>query len=527
MEVPAAKIAREGEKKKAKEKMIKNARLGQRKCAGKAAVEALARGVSTAVNVEAETKQQSGREWTLYKRFSALGAKKGLVGATINEYLREGRVPHKHDLVRCIKELRRYGRHHQALEIMEWMDTRNVHLSHRDHATRLDLISKTQGIDAAENYFNGLPPSAKNQFTCGALLNCYCVEKMKDKALDLFNKMDQMQIAPSSLAFNNLMSLYMRLGQPEKVPPLVDEMKERNIPLSTFTYNILMHSYSCLDDIQGVERVFEEIMQEGGKKYDWTTFSNLAVSYVNAGLNEKAVLALKRVEQEMGPRNREAFHFLLSLYARTANLGEVRRIWKSLRSSLPAVTNLSYLTMLQALNKLNDIQGLKNCFKEWESTCSSYDIRLANLVIGAYLRHDMAEDAESVLHFALERSSGPFFIAREMLMMYHLRNRSIRLALQCMEAAISELNGSEWQPKSDSICKFLTLCEEEKDVDSAEEFCKYLKKVNCLNHGVYKSLLQTYVAAGKTAPYMRTRIEGDGIEICSVLENLLENVFPE
>ncbi|XP_027099535.1 pentatricopeptide repeat-containing protein At1g02370, mitochondrial isoform X1 [Coffea arabica] len=502
--------------------MIKNAGLGQRKCAGIAA-EALTRGVRTAVNVEKETIN----ERNLYKRLSALGAKKGLVGATINEYLREGGVPHKQELMRCIKELRRFGRHHQALETMEWMDTRNVNLSHRDHATRLDLICKTQGIDAAEDYFNGLPPSAKNQFTYGALLNCYCVEKMKDKALDLFDKMHQMQIAPSSLAFNNLMSLYMRLGQPEKVPPLVDEMKKRKIPLSTFTYNIFMHSYSCLDDIEGVERVFEEIMQEAGKRYDWTTFSNLAVAYVNAGLNEKAVLALKKVEQEMGPRNREAFHYLLSLYARTANIGEVHRIWKSLRSSLPTVTNLSYLTMLQALNKLNDIHGLKNCFREWESTCSSYDIRLANLAIGAYLRHDMAEDAESVFHSALKRSSGPFFIAREMLMMYYLKNRSIRLALQCMEAAISELDGSEWQPKSDSICKFLTVCEEEKDVDSAEEFCKYLKKVNCLNHRVYKSLLQTYVAAAKTAPYMRTRIEGDGIEICSELENLLQNVSPE
>ncbi|KAL3517359.1 hypothetical protein ACH5RR_019948 [Cinchona calisaya] len=512
--------------------MMKNVVLGHRKST-RVAAQALTRGLcnTMAMKVEAEMTvgEQPGKAGRLYNRLSALGAKKGLVAATINEYLREGRMARKDDLMRCVRELRKFGRHHQALEIMEWMDKRNIHLSHRDHAARLDLTCKVQGISAAEHYFSSLPPSAKNHFAYGALLNCYCVEKMKDKALDLFEKMDEMQIAPSSLAFNNLMSLYIRLGQPEMVPPLVDEMKKRNVPLSTFTYNILMNSYSRLDDIEGVERVFEDIMQESGKLYDWTTFSNLAVAYVNAGLHEKARLALKKVEQEMGPRNREAFHYLISLYAGISNLGEVHRIWKSLKSSLRTITNLSYLTMLQALNKLNDIDGLEKCFQEWESASTSYDIRLANVAIAAYLRHDMAEEAKSVLRVARERSSGPFFIALEMLMMFCLKNRRVKLALQYMEFAVSVsgLNGSEWHPKSDSTSQFLSCFEEEKDVDSAEEFCQYLKKVNCLDHSVYKSLLQTYIAAGKTAPNMRTRIEGDGIEICSELQNLLENVSHE
>ena len=82
---------------------------------------------------------------------------------------------------------------------MEWMDTRNVNLSHRDHATRLDLICKTQGIDAAKEYFNSLPPPAKNQFTYDALCNCYCVEQIKDNALDIYNAMHTITIAPTPL----------------------------------------------------------------------------------------------------------------------------------------------------------------------------------------------------------------------------------------------------------------------------------------------------------------------------------------
>ncbi|KAI3523503.1 hypothetical protein L1887_01680 [Cichorium endivia] len=44
---------------------------------------------------------------------------------------------------------RRRVRHH-ALEVMEWMDKRDINFSHTDLAVRLDLISKVRGVGAAE-----------------------------------------------------------------------------------------------------------------------------------------------------------------------------------------------------------------------------------------------------------------------------------------------------------------------------------------------------------------------------------------
>ncbi|XP_022855806.1 pentatricopeptide repeat-containing protein At1g02370, mitochondrial-like [Olea europaea var. sylvestris] len=483
---------------------------------------ALIRWLCVAVRAKVPVAEQlGGGKDGLYRRLSALGPKKGTVAKTINEYIREGRSVSKFELDGCIRELRKYRRYDNALEIIEWMKVRKINFSLRDYAIHLDLIGKVNGIAAAENYFEGLLPAAKNHRTYGALLNSYCVEKMADKAVDLFEKMDEMNMISKALPFNNLMSLYMRSEKPERVLLLREEMKKRDIQPDTFTYNILMHGYSRLNDIEGAERVFEEIKRENAKVCNWTTYSNLAVLYVRAGLHEKAELALKMLEEEMGPRNREAYHFLISLYAGISDHGDVYRVWNSLKSKFKVVTNLSYLIMLQALSNLNDVDGLKKIYKEWESTCSSYDIRLANTAIGAYLTHDMINEAESVLRTAIDRSDGPFFRIYEMFIHFFLKNHQIEEALRCMEVATSGIEKNEWRPKLDTINKFIDYFKEAGDVDGFEKFYIYMKKINCITHRLYCYLLETYIAAGKTASNIRARVEGDGIEISSLLEKLI------
>ncbi|KAL1816518.1 hypothetical protein ACET3Z_019092 [Daucus carota] len=437
---------------------------------------------------------------SLYKRLSALGFNGGTVADTMNNYLNGGNILAKFDLDSCVKELRKYGQYPLALEVMEWMNKSGNGFAPTDTAKYLDLTAKVKGISAAEYYFNGLFPSEIHKCAYGALLNCFCQGGLEDKAHALFVEMDKMGIV-STIAFNNLMTLYMKLHQPEKVPALIQELKNRNMPLDMFSYSVWMGSYSSLNDIEAVKRVFEEVNLIYGKQnYDWTIISNLASAYVNVGLNEKAELTLKELEKKVlnvKRPDRRPFHYLLNLYAATSNLAEVHRIWKGLKSAFKVTTNVSTLHMLKALAKLDDVIGLKSIFEEWESTCPSYDERLAKTAIVLYLKHDMTEEAGRVFEHVVKRCEGPYYRYWEMLMSYYLEKHEIDTALECLEAAISEGKNNEWHPTPEDVKRFMEYFKKDNDANGAEMFCKILRKLQPLDHGTYTSLLEIYAGASQ------------------------------
>ncbi|XP_008810293.1 pentatricopeptide repeat-containing protein At4g01990, mitochondrial-like [Phoenix dactylifera] len=388
-----------------------------------------------------EMKAQAAREeaeWKpLYRRLSALGgAPEGRVTATLDQWEMEGWRMTALQLMKHIRELRKYRRHEHALEMMHWMEKRSMEMPNGYHAVRLDLISKVKGVRSAEEYFSNLPEPAKNQRTYGALFNCYCSGKMTDRAVALLEKMKELKFASNVLIYNNLMSLYMKLGQLEMVPILFQEMKASNVLPDSCTYRIIMKSYASVSDMVSVERVTQE-MEESRGASDCLTYCHLASLYNSVGLFEKAETALKKAELVLGSHELSPFRLLISSYAAAGNLSEVSRVWNSFKARVPRPTNTNYLIMLQALRKLDDMDGLKRCFEEWESGCVNYDIRLVNTVIEAYLRKGMVDEAKLLQEKADQKGEWSDVHTFVLFIDHYLKSRELELARKCSKLANS------------------------------------------------------------------------------------------
>ncbi|KAK4750911.1 hypothetical protein SAY87_004393 [Trapa incisa] len=459
----------------------------------------------------------------IYQKLAALRATGGTVSGTLNEHTAEGKWVSKSQLLRIVRELRKYRQYDHALEVMEWMENRNIKFLSPDYALHLDLISKVNGLSAAEKYFNSLPAFMKSQGTYGSLLNSFCKEANENKALTLFKEMEELGFTCHTLPYNNIMSLYLRINKPEKIPGLVEEMKQRKISLDSFTYNIWMQSYARQNDIEGVEKVYHEMTENDAALSDWTTYTNLAVHYFKAGLAEKSESVLKKAESVIDPKNREAYHYLITLYSNLSNLKEVHRVWDSLKSVFRVTTNISYLVMLGSLHRLKDLVGMERVFKEWESKCSSYDFRLVKMVVSAYLEQDMIEEAEALFKQASVKASKPFLSGMDLFMVYFLRKGQMDRCLEFFEAAVKN---ETWIPQASVVDAFLMYLVGSGDVETANRLFNLMKDVSSLKPTAYNLLLRAYVAAGKTDPDLRRMLEEDEIEIDDELEMLLQKVCP-
>ncbi|KAJ1294735.1 hypothetical protein BS78_01G168800 [Paspalum vaginatum] len=178
-------------------------------------------------------------------------------------------------IVAYVRKFRKHKEHARALELMEWMEACGAKLRRGHHALHLGLVSKVHGIQAAEEYFWNLPDIFKSIETYSCLLNCYGDHKMADKGLELYEKMKAMNIVPNTLVYNNLMSLYRKVEQPEKIPATFKEMQGSSVSGNDFTYFTLIESYLAMNDLDAAEKVLEDLQKVA--PVHWSLYTLMAV----------------------------------------------------------------------------------------------------------------------------------------------------------------------------------------------------------------------------------------------------------
>ncbi|CAL0312988.1 unnamed protein product [Lupinus luteus] len=469
-------------------------------------------------------------EEALYFKLFKEGSSDLSVRQQLNQFIKSRKLVYKWEVGDTLKKLRHRSLYNPALKLSETMAKRNMIKTVSDQAIHLDLLAKARGIAAAESYFVNLPESAKNHLSYGALLNSYCKELNAEKAEGVIEKMKELGLPLTSMPYNSLMTLYTKVGQPEKIQSIIQEMKGSNVVLDSYTYNVWMRALAAVNDVSGVERVIAEMKRDGQVTGDWTTYSNLASIFIEAGQFEKAEAALKELEKINARKDLSAYQFLITLYGRTGNIHEVYRIWRSLRLAFPKTANISYLNMVQVLVNLKDLPGAEKCFREWEASCRTYDIRVANVLIREYTKLDLLEKAEELKERARRRGAKPNAKTLEIFSDYYLQKGDLKLAVDFIEKAVSvgRGNGKKYVPSSETVGTILRHFEQEKDFDGAEQFVEILKKsVDSPGAEVFESLIRTYAAAGRTSSAMQRRLKMENVNVNEATRKLLEAISVE
>ncbi|KAF9608216.1 hypothetical protein IFM89_008171 [Coptis chinensis] len=386
-------------------------------------------------------------------------------------------------------------------------------MSTADHAILLELIIKVRSLAEAEEYFENIPDSSSQKAACIPLLQSYVKERETGKAEALMLKMQALGYTVNPHPFNEMMKLYDATGQFKKVLYVIQQMKHNRIPRNVLSYNIWMNACSQLSGVAAVETVCREMLNDKSVKVGWSTHSTLANIYINSGLVEKATAALKTAEQMLSMHKRLGYFFLITLYASLGNKDGILRLWEASKAVTGRMTSANYMSILLCLVKIGDIAEAEKVFRSWESECRKYDIRVSNILLGAYVRSGWIDKAESLHLHTLEKGGCPNYKTWEILMEGWVKNKEMDKAISAMKKGFSMLKHCDWRPSSTTVMAIAEYFEECGRYEEAQKYVMVLRRLGIASLPLYKSLLRVFVQVQKPAPDILKMMEKDNIEI--------------
>ncbi|KAG9144275.1 hypothetical protein Leryth_016929 [Lithospermum erythrorhizon] len=394
------------------------------------------------------------------------------------------------------------------------METRDrSQMTASDHAAYLQLIAKIKGLPEAEYYFDKLPDFISRKATCVPLLHAFVKEKSIDKAEALMSKICNSGLAVTPHSFNEMMKLYMATSQPEKVLSVIQLMKENQIHKNVLSYNLWMRACGETSGVESAEIVYKEMKTDKNVVLGWSSFCTLAEIYAKSGLVEQATVALRYAEDKMSLSSPLAYFFLITMYTSLDNKDEVLRLWMVVKGVKGRITCANYMSILVCFVKLGDIKEAEKIFLEWESQCKSYDVRVSNILLGAYARKGLMGKAESLHLRTLEMGGSPNFKTWEILMEGWIRCQRMDKVIHAMNRCFPNLKQCRWRPSPDILIAVAEYFEKTENFEDAAKYLQTIRSYGLASIPIYKSLLKMHLNANKPTKDILQLMLNDGIEM--------------
>ncbi|XP_050212694.1 pentatricopeptide repeat-containing protein At5g27460 [Mercurialis annua] len=418
-------------------------------------------------------------------------------------------------------------RYNHALEIFKWMETqKGFRMSVSDYAMKLELIMNVQGLNEAEEYFNNLrhDPATRKAASL-ALLRGYVKDRDIVKAEALMKNLNELGLVVNCHPFNEIMKLYIATSQYEKVLLVIEQMKRNKIPLDVLSYNLWMSSFGEMREVGKVELVYKEMANDENVQVGWSTLSTLANVYLKEGLVDKALVALNFAEKKLSTSNRLGYIFLITQYSSLKNNVGVRRVWEASKGVGGRISCADYICVLSCLVKIGEVAEAEKVFKEWESNCRKYDIRVSNVLLGAYVRKGLIHKAQSLHEHTLERGGCPNYKTWEILMEGYVKSQMMDKAITAMKQALAMLKQCHWRPSHGILMAIAEHLERNRNFEDANHFIRVIHHYGLANLPLYKLMLRMHLHAQREIANIVKMMEKDKIEMDDETSALIQGFY--
>ncbi|KAJ4911804.1 Pentatricopeptide repeat-containing protein [Raphanus sativus] len=344
----------------------------------------------------------------LRSRIFRLRLPKRSATTVLEKWVGEGNQITVNELRDISRELRRTRRYKHALEVTEYLvQNEESNISDADYASRIDLISKVFGIDAAERYFEGLQLASKTPETYTSLLHAYAASKQTERAEALFKRIVESEsLTFGAITYNEMMTLYMSVGEVEKVHEVIQVLKRKKVSPDIFTYNLWLSSCAATFSIDELRKILEEMRCDGGGSNEgWARYIDLTSIYIDSSRLTNAESS-SPVESEKSISQREwvTYDFVMILHTGLGNKDMVDQIWKSLRNTNQKLSSRSYICVISSYLMLGHLREAGEVVDQWkESKTTEFDASACLRILSAFRDVGLEEKASDFQLLLVEK----------------------------------------------------------------------------------------------------------------------------
>ncbi|KAK1428936.1 hypothetical protein QVD17_17776 [Tagetes erecta] len=429
----------------------------------------------------------------------------GPVPKALDKWLEKGENISRSDVSVAMIEFRKRRMYDKALQMSEWLESRKqLEFTEKDYASRVDLIAKTRGLNAAETYSGKIPESFKTEVVYQTLL-ANCVQSVNaTKAEKVFTKMKELKFPITPFVCNQLLLLYMKTDR-KKVHEVLLLMEKENVKPTLLTYRLLIDIKGRNNDISGMEKVVEAMKAEDIDP-DIKIQAVLARHYINGGLKEKAKVILQEIEGSDLKDNRWACSVLLPLYASLGSVADVNRVWDVCKSN-PQLDEC--IKAVDAYGKLKKVEEAEAAFDQMSKKFKRIPSRHYAAMLKVYANNKMLSKGKNLVKQMAESGCQIGPLTWDSLVKLYIEAGEVEKADSILRRA-AEQN----RTKPFFITYMLIMDEYARrgDIHNAEKMFHRMRQDGYVSRlKQYHSLLRTYITAKTPAYGFKERLKADNV----------------
>ncbi|XP_027355870.1 pentatricopeptide repeat-containing protein At5g27460-like isoform X1 [Abrus precatorius] len=326
-------------------------------------------------------------------------------------------------------------------------------------------------------------------------------------------KLYELGLVVSPHPYNEMMKLYLATCEYRKVPLVIQQMMHNKVSCNVLSYNLWMNA--CGEEegygVAAVEAVFRIMQNDKTVEVGWSSLATLANVYKKVGQSKKAVQVLKIAENKLSTSNHLGYFFLITLYTSLKQKEGVLRLWEASKAVGRRMSCANYICILTCLVKLGDIVQAKRIFLEWESNCLKYDIRVSNVLLGAYVRNGLMEEAESLHLQTLQKGGCPNYKTWEILIEGYINRRKMDEAIIAMKRALTMMKDCHWRPPHGLVLAIAEYLGKDGNFEYANKYITDIHNFGLFSLSLYKILLRMHLSANKPPFHILKMMDEDKV----------------